>query len=215
LPAPTTKPGRHRRHLPRERVPTARLPERGLRDSEDHEPPLVRPRRRGGERLATDKRQSSVNGAEKRSLHAAPLPGSIPGRGRTRKAEYCPSQGKHRPPSDSALKRRREERSTNGQRTEKQVEEAFALKAERLPARIGHPKRSRPRNTEVHVRAEQSEGVADAIRAKEDDAEAEIRHLDEDEAKTRSSLDQLTLGRHRPTPFWDRVDRSEALSRRS
>jgi hypothetical protein len=30
----------------------------------------------GGERLATDKRQSSVNGAEKCSLYAAPLLGS-------------------------------------------------------------------------------------------------------------------------------------------
>jgi hypothetical protein len=31
----------HRRHLPRERVPTARMPERGLRGSEDHEPPYA------------------------------------------------------------------------------------------------------------------------------------------------------------------------------
>jgi hypothetical protein len=34
-----------------------------------------------GERLATDKRQSSVNGAEKCSLYAAPLPGSNRGGG--------------------------------------------------------------------------------------------------------------------------------------
>jgi len=30
----------HRRHLPLRRVPTARLPEHGLRDSEDHDTPL-------------------------------------------------------------------------------------------------------------------------------------------------------------------------------
>jgi hypothetical protein len=38
LPDLTTKPEMHRRHLPRKRVPTARLPERGLRENEDHEP---------------------------------------------------------------------------------------------------------------------------------------------------------------------------------
>ena len=57
----------------RKRLPTARLPERGLRDSEDLRTPFLRPRHVVGERLATDKRQSSVNGAEKRSLHTAPL----------------------------------------------------------------------------------------------------------------------------------------------
>src|SRR5262249_53450401 len=36
----TTQPERHRRHLPRKRVPTARLPERGLRESEDLRTPL-------------------------------------------------------------------------------------------------------------------------------------------------------------------------------
>jgi hypothetical protein len=39
-PVPTTTPDKHRRHFPRRRLPTARLPERGLRDSEDHEPPI-------------------------------------------------------------------------------------------------------------------------------------------------------------------------------
>jgi hypothetical protein len=44
----------HRRHLPRKRVPTARLPERGLRENLDHEPPYAATAYVVGERLATD-----------------------------------------------------------------------------------------------------------------------------------------------------------------
>ena len=58
----------------KERIPTARLPERGLRDSEDQRTPLCG---HGimwrGSGWPPDKRQSSVNGAGKCSLHAAPL----------------------------------------------------------------------------------------------------------------------------------------------
>ena len=64
------------------------MSERGLRDSEDLRTPVLSRCMRGGERLATDKRQSSVNGAEKRSLHAAPLLSPL-GRGRKRKADFC------------------------------------------------------------------------------------------------------------------------------
>ena len=53
---PSTKPGMHRRHLPRERVPTARLPEHGLRENLDYETPKSGHGIVTGERLATDKR---------------------------------------------------------------------------------------------------------------------------------------------------------------
>jgi DNA-binding XRE family transcriptional regulator len=56
-----------------------------------------------GERLATDKGQSSVYGAGKRSLqYRCP---SLTGRGRTRKADYCLNMGQSRPaPKVDALK---------------------------------------------------------------------------------------------------------------
>jgi hypothetical protein len=56
----------------RKRLPTARMLERGLRDSEDLRNPALSPCMRGGERLATEKWQL-VNGAEKCPLFAAPL----------------------------------------------------------------------------------------------------------------------------------------------
>jgi hypothetical protein len=56
-----------------------------------------------GERLATDKGQSSVYGAGKRSLQCR-CP-SLTGRGRTRKADYCLNMGQNRPaPTVDALK---------------------------------------------------------------------------------------------------------------
>jgi hypothetical protein len=61
--------------LPLLRIPTARLPEHGLRDSEDHVyPPVAGPAKWVEERPATDKRQSSVYGAGKCSLQTALLP---------------------------------------------------------------------------------------------------------------------------------------------
>lgn len=52
--------------------------------------PPMRPRHHVvGERPATDKRQSSVNGAGKRSLHTAPPPHNQLGRGRKRKGNQC------------------------------------------------------------------------------------------------------------------------------
>jgi hypothetical protein len=54
MPVPTTTPEMHCRHLPRKRVPTARLPERGLRENLDHEPPYAATALCGGERLASD-----------------------------------------------------------------------------------------------------------------------------------------------------------------
>jgi hypothetical protein len=80
----------HRRHLPRKRVPTARLPERGLRESEDHETPLAATAYVAGERLAPDIGQSSINGAAMRSLHAAPFPNN--GEGEVAEGGVLPSE---------------------------------------------------------------------------------------------------------------------------
>jgi hypothetical protein len=54
MPVPTTTPDMHRRHLPRKRVPTARLPERGLRENLDTSPPYAATAHVAGERVASD-----------------------------------------------------------------------------------------------------------------------------------------------------------------
>jgi hypothetical protein len=77
MPVPTTTPDKHRRHLPLcagSDGPIARARAEGKRRS-GHGIFVA------GERLATEIGQSSVNDAEMRSLHAAPLLRSILGRG--------------------------------------------------------------------------------------------------------------------------------------
>jgi hypothetical protein len=88
LPDLINKTGHAPPALSSKRLPTARLSEHGLRDSDDQMYPPLRSRQNvAGERLATDKGQSSVNGAEMCSLPCR-CP-SLMGRGRTRKADYC------------------------------------------------------------------------------------------------------------------------------
>jgi hypothetical protein len=65
LPDPTTTPEMHRRHLPRERIPTARMLEHVLRDSEDNVPPYAVTASCGGGGGWPPKKASSVYGAAK------------------------------------------------------------------------------------------------------------------------------------------------------
>ena len=80
---PHKKSGHAPPALAPKRIPTARLPEHGLREIRTTNPPM-RPRHVAGERLATDKRQSGYTVLQ--SAPSMPLPSDRGGGGRGKRS---------------------------------------------------------------------------------------------------------------------------------